>query len=417
MERALEALRDGRPVIVLDDEDRENEGDLVMGAQFSSTESVAFFLRYTSGLLCVAITQEIADRLRLPVMVEENTEKHGTAFLVSVDYTRGTTTGISAYDRAATARALADPNVLPGDLARPGHILPLLAVEGGVFKRAGHTEASVDLCKMAGIEPAALLCELVSSDRRKMMGRTDIRAFASEHNIPIVSITNLLKHRRISDHIIERAGEAKIPTSWGDFHGVAYRYVIDGTEHLALVRGEIGDGRDVLVRVHSECLTGDVVGSERCDCGAQLQLALQTIAEEGRGVLVYLRGHEGRGIGLAHKLRAYQLQDGGLDTVDANIALGLPIDSREYGVGAQILVDLGVRSAMLMTNNPKKYTGLKGHSLTISGRVPINTPPTARNLGYLRTKRRRLGHDIHLDSDLSEPSWGADGDRDREAGG
>lgn len=402
IERALAALRNGGIVVVVDDEDREDEGDLVMAAQYADTESVAFFLHHTSGFLCTAITPERAGQLRLPAMVQDNTEKHGTAFLVSVDYMKGTTTGISAHDRAATVRALADPGEGAGAFARPGHVLPLRTRVGGVFKRAGHTEASADLCAMAGLEPAALLCELVSKDCRTMMARDDIREFATEHGLPLVSIANLLKHRRMMSRIVERVGEAEIPTGLTDFRAIAFRSIADDTEHLALVCGEIGDGRDVLVRVHSECLTGDVMGSQRCDCGLQLQFALNKIAGAGRGVVVYLRGHEGRGIGLGHKLRAYQLQEAGLDTVDANIELNMPVDSREYGVGAQILVDLGVREAVLMTNNPHKYRGLAGHSLQITGRVPINTPPTSHNVGYLSTKRKRLGHDIDLE--YREPS-------------
>lgn len=402
VERALAALRNGGMVVVVDDEDRENEGDLVMAAQHADPESVAFFLRHTSGLLCTAITPARAGQLRLPPMVQDNTEKHGTAFLVSVDYIKGTTTGISAHDRSATVRALADLDEGPAAFAKPGHVLPLRAREGGVFKRAGHTEAGVDLCEMAGLEPASLLCELVSKDRRSMMNREEIGAFAAEHGLPLVSIANLLKHRRMTSRIVERVGEADIPTGHTDFRAVAYRSVADGTEHLAMVCGEIGDGRDVLVRVHSECLTGDVMGSRRCDCGLQLKFALDKVATAGRGVVLYLRGHEGRGIGLGHKLRAYQLQETGLDTVDANLELNMPVDGREYGIGAQILVDLGVRAAVLLTNNPHKYRGLAGHSLEISGRVPINTPPTSDNIGYLSTKRKRLGHDIDLE--YREPS-------------
>jgi 3,4-dihydroxy 2-butanone 4-phosphate synthase / GTP cyclohydrolase II len=393
VDRAVRALARGEIVVVVDDEDRENEGDLIMAAEYATPETVAFFLRYTSGFLCTAITARRAAALGLDLMVQENTESQRTAFLVSVDYRHGTTTGISAADRAATVVALADPATRPGDLARPGHMMPLLAREGGVLKRAGHTEAGVDLCLLAGLTPAALLCELVDHDQREMMRRPEIDRFAAAHDLPVVTIAELIAHRRSISSLVERAGEADVATSFGTFRAVAYRSTVDSQEHLAMVLGTVADGSDVLVRVHSECLTGDLFGSLRCDCGPQLELALRRIAEAGRGVVVYLRGHEGRGIGLAHKLRAYRLQQElHLDTVDANLRLGLPVDSREYGIGAHILRDLGVQRVQLMTNNPAKYQGLDGYGLHITGRVPLETTATKHNVAYLSAKRERLGH-------------------------
>jgi 3,4-dihydroxy 2-butanone 4-phosphate synthase/GTP cyclohydrolase II len=396
MSDAVQHLHDGGIVVVVDDEDRENEGDLIMAAQHVTTESVAFFLEHTSGFLCTAITAERAEELDLGLMVEENTENQRTAFLTSVDYLRGTTTGISAQDRAATVRALADEEIGPNGFARPGHVLPLRARSGGVLKRAGHTEAAVDLCRMAGLRPAALLCELVTPDRRGMMRRPEIERFASAHNLPLITTASLVRHQRMASQLLDRTGEADIATEYGVCRAVAYRSKIDDCEHLALVYGDVADGRDVLVRVHSECLTGDVMSSLRCDCGPQLRSAMEKIALEGRGVVVYLRGHEGRGIGLGHKLRAYELQRQGFDTVDANVELGLPVDSREYGIGAQILADLGVRRVALMTNNPHKYGGLTGHNVEVVSRVSLNTAVTEHNVAYLTTKSRRLGHDIDL---------------------
>jgi 3,4-dihydroxy 2-butanone 4-phosphate synthase/GTP cyclohydrolase II len=396
IDEAVATIARGGVVVVVDDHDRENEGDLIMAAQHATPEKVAFFLEHTSGFLCTAITEQRARELDLDLMVTENTESHRTAFLVSTDYRHGTTTGISATDRAATIRALADPRTAPDDLARPGHIMPLRACEGGVLKRAGHTEAGVDLCRMAGAEPVSLLCELVTPDRLGMMRSTEIERFAAEHDLPVISVASLVRHRRLSSRLVERVGEADIPTELGDFRAVAYRSTMDDHEHLALVKGDVIGGDDVLVRVHSECITGDLIGSLRCDCGPQLELSMRRIAEAGRGVIVYLRGHEGRGIGIGHKLRAYSLQqEHGLDTVDANLSLGLPVDDREYGVGAQILVDLGVRRIRLMTNNPAKYGGLTGFGLEIVERVPLETVPTVHNIAYLRAKRERLGH--HLD--------------------
>jgi GTP cyclohydrolase II/3,4-dihydroxy-2-butanone 4-phosphate synthase len=393
VDRAVRQLAGGGIVVVVDDEDRENEGDLIMAAEHATPESVAFFLEHTSGFLCTAITERRADELELDLMVSENTESQHTAFLVSVDYRHDTTTGISAADRAATALALADGTTTPGDLARPGHMMPLRACDGGVLKRAGHTEAGVDLCRLAGLTPAALLCELVTDDRTGMMRGPAIERFAAAHALPVVTIAELIEHRQAITSLVERAADADVPTPLGTFRAVAYRSTTDGEEYLAMVMGNVADGEDVLVRVHSECLTGDLFDSLRCDCGPQLDLAMRRIAEAGRGVVVYLRGQEGRGIGLAHKLRAYRLQqEQHLDTVDANLRLGLPVDNREYGIGAHILRDLGVRRVLLMTNNPAKYRGLHGYGIDIVGRMGLETDPTAHNVAYLSAKRARLGH-------------------------
>ncbi|TVT24150.1 bifunctional 3,4-dihydroxy-2-butanone-4-phosphate synthase/GTP cyclohydrolase II [Amycolatopsis acidiphila] len=396
VEEAVAVFAAGGAVVVLDDEDRENEADLIMAAEHATPRTVAFFLEHTSGFLCVSVSPERADELGLDLMTEDNTEAQGTAFLVSVDARTGTTTGISAGDRAATCRALADVRTRPEDLARPGHVLPLRARPGGVLKRAGHTEAGVDLCSLAGLAPAALLCEMVTSDRLGMLRGRDAVAFARRQNLPVITIADLVRHRRASTRLAERSGEARVATPDAEFQVVAYRSVLDDVEHLALVLGDVADGEPVLARVHSECLTGDLFGSLRCDCGPQLRLAVQRIAQEGRGVIVYLRGHEGRGIGIGHKLRAYQLQEQGLDTVDANTALGLPVDTREYGIGAEILADLGVREVLLMTNNPHKYGGLDGHGVRVTGRVPLQTEPTRHNIRYLVTKRDRMGHLLDL---------------------
>jgi 3,4-dihydroxy 2-butanone 4-phosphate synthase/GTP cyclohydrolase II len=325
-------------------------------------------------------------------MVAANTESQRTAFTVTVDFRHGTTTGISAADRAATIRALIDPGSRPSDFNRPGHIHVLRAREGGVLKRAGHTEAAVDLARLAGLYPAGVLCELVTADGLGMARLPELRRFAEEHGLPIISIAELIRHRRQSEKLVRRIAEARLPTSYGEFTAYCYESVLNGDQHMAFVKGAIAGEDRVLVRVHSECLTGDVFGSLRCDCGNQLDAAMRRISEEGRGVVVYLRGHEGRGIGIAHKLKAYALQDGGLDTVDANLELGLPIDSREYGIGAQILVDLGVTTMRYMTNNPAKYGGLEGFGLEMAERVPLESTPNPENIEYLRTKRERMGH-------------------------
>ncbi len=392
VDEAVAAIAAGRMVVVVDDEDRENEGDLIVAAEHASPETMAFFVRHTSGLICAAITNQRADELELPLMVARNTESQRTAFTVTVDLRSGTTTGISAQDRSATAVALADRRTSPDDLLRPGHLHVLRARDGGVLKRAGHTEAAVDLAKMAGMAPAGVLCEIVTEDGMGMARRAELETFATRHGLPIVTIADLIRYRRRTERLVTRSADARLPTTFGEFRCVAYTSVLDGETHLAFVMGDPAHAENVLVRVHSECLTGDVFASMRCDCGAQLHGAMQRIAEEGLGVVVYLRGHEGRGIGISHKLRAYELQDGGLDTVDANVELGLPVDSREYGIGAQILVDLGVTTMRLMTNNPAKRGGLEGYGLQIVERVPIHTEPNEENIRYLRTKRDRLGH-------------------------
>ncbi|KAK7302552.1 hypothetical protein RJT34_13444 [Clitoria ternatea] len=390
---AIEDIRQGKMVVVVDDEDRENEGDLIMAAQMATPEAMAFIVKHGTGIVCVSMKEEDLDRLDLPLMVnsKDNDEKLCTAFTVTVDAKHGTTTGVSAHDRATTVLSLASRDSTPGDFNRPGHIFPLKYREGGVLKRAGHTEASVDLAVLAGMDPAAVLCEIVDDDG-SMARLPKLREFAERENLKIISIADLIRYRRKRDKLVDRASAARIPTMWGPFMSYCYRSLLDGIEHIAMVKGDIGDGQDVLVRVHSECLTGDIFGSARCDCGNQLALAMQQIEAAGRGVLVYLRGHEGRGIGLGHKLRAYNLQDAGRDTVEANEELGLPVDSREYGIGAQILRDLGVRSMKLMTNNPSKYIGLKGYGLTVSGRIPLLTLITSENKRYLETKRVKMGH-------------------------
>jgi 3,4-dihydroxy 2-butanone 4-phosphate synthase/GTP cyclohydrolase II len=392
---AIRAVAAGEIVLVVDDEDRENEGDLIMAADAATPEKLGFFLRHTSGVICASLSEERCDALRLPLMVEANTESQRTAFTVSVDLAEGVTTGISAADRAATISALADRSRGPADFARPGHIFPLRSRAGGVLKRAGHTEAASDLVRLAGRVPAGVLCEVVSEDKCTMARGAELRRLATTHRLPMISVADLVRHRLRNERLVEQISDARVPTAHGDFVCQAWRSTLDGVEHLALTRGDVAGGEPVLVRVHSECLTGDVFGSRRCDCGPQLDDALRAIAEAGRGVVVYLRGHEGRGIGLAHKLAAYNLQERGHDTVDANRVLGLPVDNREYGIGAQILVDLGVRRMRLMTNNPAKYDGLQGFGLEIVERVPLAPRPTAENIAYLETKRRRMGHLLH----------------------
>ncbi len=392
----LAAIARGEMVVMVDDEDRENEGDFIMAAQFATAEKLAFIVRHSSGVVCAPLTGERCDDLRLPAMVDQNTESHRTAFTVSVDLIDGTTTGISAADRAATIAALADPTIAYTAFARPGHIFPLRAREGGVLKRAGHTEAAVDLARLAGCEPAGVICE-IQNDDGTMSRLDDLRKFCAEHDLLLSSIAMLIEYRRHHERLVEYIGAAPVPTEWGTFTCHAYRSTIDGIEHLAFTQGDIAASGAVLTRVHSECLTGDVFGSRRCDCGPQLDAAMKLIAAEGRGVVVYLRGHEGRGIGIGHKIRAYSLQDEGLDTIDANLQLGLPVDSREYGIGAQILADLGAQELRLMTNNPAKYGGLGGYGLSVVERVAIEIPPTPENEKYLRTKKERLGHLIEMD--------------------
>jgi 3,4-dihydroxy 2-butanone 4-phosphate synthase/GTP cyclohydrolase II len=392
IEEAITQLRRGGMVVVVDDEDRENEGDLIMAAEDVTPEAMAFFLEYTSGVFCVPMESARADELDLPLMVVANTESQRTAFTVSVDYRHGTTTGISANDRAATVRALVDPATRAVDLNRPGHIFPLRYREGGVLRRAGHTEATVDLCRLADKIPAGVLCEVVTADKSDMARLPELEQFAAQHHLPIITIADLIRYRRQNEKLIKHVAEASLPTEYGTFQAHVFESLLDGEQHLAMVYGDVRDVPEVLVRVHSECLTGDALGSLRCDCGPQLHTALAKVAAEGVGVVVYLRNHEGRGIGLAHKIRAYALQEEGHDTVDANLVQGLPVDSREYGIGAQILVELGVTSMRLLTNNPTKRGGLEGFGLNIVERVPLESQPTSFNIEYLRTKRERMGH-------------------------
>jgi 3,4-dihydroxy 2-butanone 4-phosphate synthase/GTP cyclohydrolase II len=392
IEEAVAAMAAGQVVVVVDDASRENEGDLVVAAQFATPETIAFFLNHTSGVICMPMLGDRLDALDLPPMVVDNTEANRTAFTVSVDARVGTTTGISAADRAATIGALIDPATRPADLARPGHVFPLRARPGGTLNRAGHTEATVDLCRLAGLYPAGVLCEVVSEDKQSMARLPELERLASRHGLPLISIADLIRFRRQREKLVRRVTDARMPTEFGEFTCYVYESLLDGEQHVAMVMGAVQGEDDVLVRVHSECLTGDALGSLRCDCGVQLQMALQAIATEGMGVVVYLRGHEGRGIGLAHKLRAYTLQDQGRDTVDANLDLGLPIDTRKYGTGAQILVDLGITTMRLLTNNPAKFGGLDGYGLEIVERVPLQSLPNPENIRYLRTKQQRMGH-------------------------
>ncbi|GAC57313.1 riboflavin biosynthesis protein RibBA [Gordonia hirsuta DSM 44140 = NBRC 16056] len=399
VERALADIAAGKAVVVIDDEDRENEGDLVFAAEMATPELVAFMVRYSSGYVCVPMESEDCDRLGLPPMYSVNQDKHGTAYTVTVDAREDIGTGISAADRATTIRKLALEDSQAHDFTRPGHVVPLRAKEGGVLRRPGHTEAAVDLARLAGLRPAGVICEVVSQKEPGEMAQTDeLRVFADEHDLALISIADLIAWRRRHEKHVVRVAEARIPTQFGDFRAVGYSSPYDDAEHVALVMGDIagpdGTGEDVLVRVHSECLTGDVFGSLRCDCGPQLHAAMEAVAKEGRGIVLYMRGHEGRGIGLLHKLQAYQLQDAGSDTVDANLQLGLPADARDYGLGAQILVDLGVSSMRLLTNNPAKRVGLDGYGLQIIDRVPMPVRANKENLRYLQTKRDRMGHEL-----------------------
>jgi len=399
IDEALEDIRAGKIVIVVDDADRENEGDFIMAAEKATPERLNFMVTHGRGIVCLPTTQQRLDELRIPLMVSKNNESHGTAFAVSIDIQGRTTTGTSAFDRAATVRAIADPELRHEDIRMPGHVFPLMAQEGGVLKRAGHTEATVDLARMAGLYPAGVLCEVLHPDG-SMARLPELRRVAEDHDLRIISIADLIEYRRRREHLVTRTAEAQIPTEHGEFTAYTYESLVDGMVHVALVLGEVGDGERILVRVHSECLTGDVFGSMRCDCGDQLQSAVAQVGKEGRGVILYIRGHEGRAIGLTHKLRAYHLQEQGRDTVEANVELGFAADPREYGIGAQILVDLGVRSMRLLTNNPAKRAGLEGYGLSIVDRVPLETRPTAENIGYLRTKREKMGH---LLENLVEP--------------
>ncbi|MGW5363957.1 bifunctional 3,4-dihydroxy-2-butanone-4-phosphate synthase/GTP cyclohydrolase II [Actinopolymorpha pittospori] len=393
IERAVADLAAGRPVVVVDDEERENEGDLIFPAAAVTPELVAFMVRYSSGVLCVSLEGSELDRRGIGAMTTQNKESMRTAFAVSVDAAQGVTTGISAADRARTIQVLADPNAHPDDLVQPGHVFPLRYRPGGVLVRPGHTEAAVDLARLAGWAPVGVLAELVDDDGSMLRGK-HLRAFADEHDLALISIAELIRYRRQHDRLVERVVETRLPTAHGDFRAIGYRSLVDGSEHVALVRGDVAAaaGSDVLVRLHSECLTGDAFGSLRCDCGPQLDQSLAAVATAGTGVVVYLRGHEGRGIGLVAKLSAYALQDVGHDTVEANLALGLPADARDYWVGAQILADLKVSHVRLLTNNPAKRVGLEGYGVTVSDTVPLMVPPNGENARYLATKRDRLGH-------------------------
>jgi 3,4-dihydroxy 2-butanone 4-phosphate synthase / GTP cyclohydrolase II len=401
---AVADLAAGKMIIVVDDADRENEGDFVMAAEKVTPEAINFMVTHGRGIVCMPVTAERLDELGIPLMVSRNNESHGTAFAVSIDIKDRTTTGTSAYDRAATVRAITDPALTHDDVRMPGHVFPLMAQEGGVLRRAGHTEASVDLARLGGLYPAGVLCEVLHADGT-MARLPELARVAQEHGLKIISIADLIEHRRRREKLVRRVADAKIPTEHGPFRVLAYESTVDRLTHIALVKGDVGDGEGTLVRVHSECLTGDVFGSLRCDCGMQLDAALRAVADEGRGVILYMRGHEGRAIGLQHKLRAYQLQEEqGLDTVEANEALGFPPDPREYGIGAQILVDLGVKSMRLLTNNPAKRAGLEGYGLSIVERVPLEIPPITENATYLRTKREKLGHLLTLEPSTEETS-------------
>ncbi|MFJ1901839.1 MULTISPECIES: bifunctional 3,4-dihydroxy-2-butanone-4-phosphate synthase/GTP cyclohydrolase II [unclassified Streptomyces] len=395
VEQAVRDIAAGRPVVVVDDEDRENEGDLVIAAEKATPEIVAFMMSECRGLICAPMENAELERLELPQMVDHNTESMKTAFTVSVDASaaHGVTTGISAADRAATLRLLAGGLAGPGDFVRPGHVFPLRARTGGVLVRNGHTEAAVDLARLAGLRPAGAIVEIAGEDG-VMLRLPQLVPFARKHGLTIISIEDLIAYRRTSEPTVRREAEVRLPTDFGAFTAYGYRSTVDGVEHVALVHGDIGDGDDVLVRVHSECLTGDIFQSERCDCGPQLHASMRRITDEGRGVVVYLRGHEGRGIGLVSKLRAYELQERGVDTLDANLELGLPADARDYAAGAQILKDLGVRSLRLMTNNPDKTAAILRHGLAVTGREPMPVQAGEHNLRYLRTKRDRMGHDL-----------------------
>jgi 3,4-dihydroxy 2-butanone 4-phosphate synthase/GTP cyclohydrolase II len=403
VDKAIAAIANGEMVIVVDDADRENEGDLILAAEHVNPERIGFMIRHTSGIICLPALGERLDELEIPMMVSQNTDRRHTAFTISIDYRRGTTTGISPGDRTATIKALVDPATRPDDLSRPGHVFPLRYRPGGVLVRAGHTEAAVDLARLAGAYPAAALAEVVTDDGEPARLPYLIE-FATEHGLVLISIADLIEYRRKHEQLVLKSTSARLPTAFGEFRAVGYESRVDGREHVAMVMGDIDGKEDVLVRVHSECLTGDTFTSLRCDCGIQLSEALRRIGEEGEGVLLYIRGHEGRGIGLVHKLEAYALQDQGRDTVEANLELGFPADARDYGVGAQILSDLGVTTMRLMTNNPTKRAGIEGYGLTITRTVPLETAPNPENLDYLRTKADRMGHLLHLPEVDDEPA-------------
>ncbi|HPW69556.1 MAG: bifunctional 3,4-dihydroxy-2-butanone-4-phosphate synthase/GTP cyclohydrolase II [Desulfomonilia bacterium] len=394
IEEAIQELRQGRMIILVDDEGRENEGDLTMAAEFVTPEAINFMAKYGRGLICLSLDSGIADRLDLPLMVRDNTSQFGTGFTVSIEAKRGVTTGISAADRAVTIRTAIAEDTRPQDLARPGHVFPLRAREGGVLVRTGQTEGSVDLCRMAGLRPGAVICEVMNDDGT-MSRRPQLEAFAREHGIRICTIADVIAYRMRTEILVREAVRAQMPTPYGDFELIGFENDVDRKEHVALVKGDINPDEPVLVRVHSECLTGDVFHSARCDCGDQLHRAMEMIEEDGRGVIVYMR-QEGRGIGLINKLKAYHLQENGRDTVEANVELGFAPDLRDYGLGAQILVALGVRKMRMMTNNPKKIIGLEGYGLEVVERVPIEIPPTEENKKYLKTKKEKMGHILEV---------------------
>jgi 3,4-dihydroxy 2-butanone 4-phosphate synthase/GTP cyclohydrolase II len=391
IEEAAEDIKAGKMVIVVDDEDRENEGDLVMAAQRVSAEAINFMTKYGRGLICMPCSGQRLDELRIPAMVSDNDSTHGTAFTVSIGAKHRITTGISAFDRAATIQAVVESTTRPEDICRPGHVFPLRARDGGVLERAGHTETAVDLAKLAGLFPAGVICEIMNEDG-SMARVPELEKVAARHNLRMITVADLIEYRRRTEKLVRRIAEVSLPTRYGEFTAAGYESILDHKHHLALIKGDVAGKRDILVRVHSECLTGDVFGSLRCDCGNQLHEALKRIEEEGTGVFLYIIGHEGRGIGLLNKLRAYELQQEGKDTVQANESLGFPADLRDYGMGAQILVDLGLTSMRLMTNNPAKIVGLEGYGLNVKERVPLEVKPNPQNIGYLKTKKEKLAH-------------------------
>lgn len=391
IEDAIEDIKAGKMVIVVDDEDRENEGDLVMAAENVTPEGINFMTKYGRGLICMPCSGQRLDELRIPAMVSDNDSTHGTAFTVSIGAKHRITTGISAFDRAATIQAVVDPATKPEDICRPGHVFPLRARDGGVLERAGHTETAVDLAQLAGLFPAGVICEIMNEDG-SMARVCELEKVAAQHNLKMITVASLIEYRRRTEKLVRRIAEVSLPTRYGEFTAVGYESILDHKHHLALIKGEVAGKKDVLVRVHSECLTGDVFGSLRCDCGNQLHEALKRIQKEGAGVFLYIIGHEGRGIGLLNKLRAYELQQEGKDTVQANESLGFPPDLRDYGIGAQILVDLGLTSMRLMTNNPAKIVGLEGYGLKVKERVPLEVKPNPQNIGYLRVKKEKLAH-------------------------
>ncbi len=404
IEEALDEIRQGRMVVVVDDEDRENEGDLTMAAQFVTPDAINFMAKFGRGLICLALTEQRADRLGLYPMAQDNRSRFETAFTVSIEAREGVTTGISAADRARTIQVAIDPRTKPGDLVQPGHVFPLRAKPGGVLERSGQTEAAVDLARLAGLNPAGVICEVMNEDGT-MARVPDLIEYSRRHDIKMVTVADLIEYRRQNERLVRRVATVKLPTEWGDFLAHGYESLLDGEQHLVLVKGEVAGKENVLVRVHSECLTGDVFHSLRCDCGEQLDAAMEKIEEEGEGVLLYM-AQEGRGIGLLNKLRAYELQEAGRDTVEANVELGFAPDMRDYGIGAQILVDLGLTSIRLMTNNPRKLVGLEGYGLQVTDRVEVEVPPRVQNLRYLQAKRSKMGHILHhqgLDLEGFEP--------------